>query len=273
VGWDEAIALVASELRAFKKSEVAAVGSAYATNEDNYLFQKFAGDVLGTKNIDFVRHVVEGDEDDILIRADKTPNSRGAEEVGVRPRENGMRLEGILKSIREGQIKALYVIEDDIAADPAVAKLLTKLEYLVVHSAVDNEMTKLADVTLPSATYAEKHGTFTNFQGKVQRVRPSVATLDRDRVLEGFASSRLDKFGTAFDRWARGVKHDARPSWRIIAGVASLMGAKYRYTTVEEVFNELASTVPAFKGMTYRKIGTRGMMLGSGHKVSVTAPA
>ena len=47
VGWDEAIARVASESKVFKKSEIAALGSAYATNEENSLFQKFASEVLG----------------------------------------------------------------------------------------------------------------------------------------------------------------------------------------------------------------------------------
>lgn len=261
VGWDEAIARVASELRTFKKSEIGAIGSAYATNEDNYLFQKFASEVLGTRHIGFLRHTRPGDEDAILLRADKTPNSRGAEEVGVRPRENGLSFEGIIKAIRDGQIKALYVIDDNIAAEPLTAQVLSRLEFLVVHSAVENETTKLADVVFPSATFAEKHGTFTNFKGRVQRIRPSVATLEQDRLLEGFASSRLDKFGTQFDRWARGPKYDARPTWRIVAGIASLMGAKYRYGTAEDVFNELASTLSSFKGLSYRKLSNQGAML------------
>ncbi len=271
VGWDEAIARVASELRTFKKSGIAAVGSAYATNEDNYLFQRFAAEVLGTKHVDFVRHLTPGDDDEILLRADKTPNARGAEEVGVRPRDGGMNMEGILKGIREGQIKALYVLEEDLAGDPVIASLLEKLEFLAVHSAVENATTRVADVVLPSSTFAEKHGTFTNFEGRVQRIRPSVATLERDRVLDGFATSRLDKFGTAFDRWGRAVKHDARPSWRIISGVASVMGAKFKYASVEEVFNEMASAIPAFKGITYRKLSTRGMTLATARKTSAPA--
>ena len=138
VGWDEAIARVASELKTFKKSEIAVIGSAYATNEDNYLLQKFAREVLGTKLIDFRRHVIEGDEDDILIRADKTPNSRGAAEVGVGRRDGGSGLDGICGQIREGQIKALYVLDDNIAADPAVASCSARLDFLVVHSAAEN---------------------------------------------------------------------------------------------------------------------------------------
>jgi len=270
VGWDEAIALVASELKAFKKSEIAAIGSAYATNEENYLFQKFASEVLGTKNIDFKRHVVSDDEDDILIRADKTPNSRGAMEVGVAPRDGGLNFSGMIDAINKGQIKAMYLLDDDIAVDPAVAKALSKLEFLVVNFSFENETTRLAEIVLPSSTYAEKQGTFTNFKGRVQRIRPSVATLEADRALDGFAMTRLDKFGTPFDRWGRGTKRDARPNWRIIASVANLMGSKYRYNTSEEVFKELAARVPAFRKMSYMKLGNRGTMLNAAREVPAT---
>jgi len=261
VGWDEAIARVASELRSFRKNEIAVIGSAHATNEDSYVLQKFARDVLGTKNIDCVRHSVDGDEDALLIRADKTPNSRGAAEVGLRPAEGGYGIDGILKAIREGQIKALYVVDENIALDRAAAQMLGKLEMLIVQSSQENETTRLADIVLPSSTFAEKNGTFVNFRGRVQRIRPSVATLEQDRSLDGFAMSRLDKFGSPYDRWAKGPKRDARPTWRIVAAIASAMGVKYRYQTAEEVFNEIASAIPVFAGMSYRRIGSRGLPL------------
>jgi len=126
---------------------------------------------------------------------------------------------------------------------------------------LEHETTRLADIVLPLSTFAEKNGTFTNFQGRVQRIRPSVATLEQDRSLDGFAMSRLDKFGSPYDRWAKGPKRDARSTWRIVTAIASAMGMKYKYQTAEDVFNEIASAVPAFAGMTYRKIGNRGMLL------------
>ena len=272
VGWDEAIARVASELKIFKKSEIAVIGSAYAANEDNYVLRKFALEVLGTKHLDFKTHVAAGDEDALLIRADKTPNSLGAASVGVRPGVNGFGFDGIIRAVAEGQLRALYVVDDNIAADPAVAQALGRLEFLVVHSTLENETTRLADVVLPSSSFAEKNGTYVNFQGRVQRIRLSVATLEQERALDGLAMSRLDKFGAANDRWARGTKRDARPTWRIVAGVASLMGARYRYVTAEEVFNEMASTIDVFKGMSYLKIGNRGLPLAA-KKASVATHA
>jgi len=268
VGWDEVNAHVASELKLFKKSEIAVIGSAMLTNEDNYAVMKFAREVVGTKHVAFVQHMVPSDQDAILIRADKTPNARGAEEIGI---QSGPAFEVILRGIREGQIKALLVCDENVAADPAVAQLLDRLEFLTVASPNDNETTHRADVVLPSSTFAEKNGTFTNFVGRVQRIRPSVATLEQDRALDGFAMSRLDKYGSQFDRWAKGAKRDARPTWRILTGIASTMGVKLRYNSAEEVFNDLASSVESFRGMTYRKLGNKGAILKSKKESPVPA--
>ena len=152
-------------------------------------------------------------------------------------------------------------MDDNIAADPRIVKLLEVLEYLVVLASGENETTFLADAVLPSSTFAEKNGTLVNFQGRVQRLRPAVATLEQDRSTDGYAQSRLDKFGTSFDRWARGVKRDARPSWRIVAGLASLMGVRLKYASAEDVFGEVASCLEPFKGMTYRRLGNKGLPL------------
>lgn len=260
VGWDEAIATAVSELKTFKKGEIAGIASPYATNEDNYVFVRLMRDVIGTKNIAMLDHITPGDEDDFLIRADKTPNSRGAREVGVGT-TGGLDLEGILNGIAQGTIKALYVLEDDIAADPRIAALLPNLDLLIVHSPLMNETVKLADVVFSCATYAEKHGTFTNFQGRVQRIRAAVATLEHDRALDGFAVSRWDRFAAPNDRWGRPVKKDARPSWRILTGVANALGAKFKYAAAEDVFRDMAEKLPAFKGLSYKTIDSLGQML------------
>ncbi|HMK39750.1 MAG TPA: 2Fe-2S iron-sulfur cluster-binding protein, partial [Bacteroidota bacterium] len=165
VGWDEAVARVASEFKAFRKGEIAVLGSASGTNEDNYALGKFAREVLQTRNIDFKRHSVPGLEDKLLISADRTPNTRGAQEVGLQPGEHGANAEGIIRGIKEGSIKALLLVDDNVASDPEVAQNLMRLECLVVLASVENESTRLADIVLPSSTYAEKNGTFTNLQG------------------------------------------------------------------------------------------------------------
>jgi len=273
VGWDEAVVRVASELRSFRKGEIAVLGSAFDTNEDNYALQRFAREVLQTRHLDFKRHNIPSEEDRLLISADRTPNTRGALEVGLKPGEHGANTEGIFRGIREGSIKALFLADENIAGDPDVAQSLLRLEFFVVLASVENETTRMADIVLPSSTYAEKNGTFTNLQGRVQRIRPSVATLEQDRALDGFAMSRLDKFGSSFDRWAKGPKRDARPPWRIIAGIALLMGGKFKYQTAEDVFGDIASHVDGFSSMSYRRLGNKGTLLKASRDMRVPQPA
>ncbi len=260
-GWDEAIAKAVSELRMFRKGEIAALGSGFATNEDNYLLQKFFRETIGARMVDLVEHVVDGDQDDLLIRADKTPNTTGARAVGVRPASAQESLASILKGIREGTIKALYVLEDDIAADPEVREALSNLELLIVHAHHRSTTTELADIVFAASTYAERHGTFVNFGGHVQRIRPAVATLEQDRALDGFSMSRWDKFASHNDRWGKGSRRDSRPSWRIIAALAAVYGVKYKYQTAEDVFREITERISAFKGLSYLALGSRGRRL------------
>jgi len=273
VGWDEAIAKVVSELKGCRKGEIAALGSAWATNEDNYVFQRFAREVLGTKHLDVREHLVEGDEDDLLIRSDKTPNSLGARLVGIHPGEGGLDLPGMIRAIREGTVKALYVLEDDIAQLPGLAAVLPNLQVLIVHSSLQNSTTELADIVLSASTYAEKNGTFTNFRGHIQRIRPAVSTLDQDRALDGFAMSRWDKFASHNDRWGKPNKRDARPTWRILAAVATAFGSKLKYTTSEDVFKEITEKIPALKGMSYQKLGSSGLPMQVPAHQSVPASA
>jgi predicted molibdopterin-dependent oxidoreductase YjgC len=73
--------------------------------------------------------------------------------------------------------------------------------------------------------------------------------------------SRWDKFTAQNDTWGKGIKRDARSSWRIISTIASAMGAKMKYAKVEEIFKEMADRLPAFKGLTYAKIGNSGALV------------
>ncbi len=259
--WDESIALLASELRAYKKNEIAGIGSAYATNEDNYVFAKFIKEIIGSKNIGYINHIKDGDEDNFLIRGDKSPNSLGAKLVGVHREDNEIGIEQIITGIKNGNIKVLYVLEDNIALIPKIAEAISNLEFLIVHSSLRNESTELADVVMSVSTYAENNGTMTNFQGRVQLIQPAVAILGQERTMQGFSATRWDKFAAPNDTWGKVIKRDVRPSWKIIAALATAMGTKIKYNSAEDVFKEIAEKVTAFKGLSYLKIGNQGAML------------
>ena len=262
VTWDEAIEKTVSELKSYNKNEIAFIGSAYSTVEDNYVLARFAKSVFDSSNIDFIRHEDVSFGDEILRRNDVTPNSLGAELVGVKPGKDGLNIEGIIKGIKEGRIKALYIIEDDIIeSKPELENVLAKLDLLIIHATNFNKTTSLADIVFPASTYAEKNGTLVNFQGMVQRLRPAVETEELDRAIDGMSMSRLDKFGTKYDRWAKKNRRDARATWKIISMISAAMGQKLKYNLAEEVFNDIAQSVDAFKKLDYDVIGELGAKL------------
>ncbi len=269
VTWDEAIDVAAKSLKEHKAGETAFIGSAFATCEDNFTLLKLAK-IMGVHNHHFASHIVSGNCDDILICEDKSPNSLGAELVGVKPASNGLSFDGILKGIKEGKIKSLYVIEDDIASVSSEWELaLKKLDLLIVHASNSNKTTEAADILFGASTFAEKHGTFVNVNGRVQRIRPAVSTLDGDRALDGMNMSRWDKFGTKFDRWMQGTKYDAKPSWKILSLISSHLGTKIKYEMAEDVFADMSHSLESFKGLDYDIIGELGVNIKSKIKVTV----
>ncbi len=253
--WAEAVNVAAVELKIYENTEIAFIGSPYASNEDNFALAKLAKSA-GIKNVLFLRHINPEFGDNILKQNDVTPNSLGAELAGVKPVSD---LNGIIKAINEGKIKILFIIDDDIIFfNPELENVLAKLETLIVCSTNFNKTTALADIVFPSASYAEKNGTMVNFQGMIQRLKPAVATEELDRSMEGMSQSRLDKFGTKFDKWAQGNKRDAKSAWKIITAISNSMGYKMKYNTVEDIFEELAKSNSVFRGMDYDDIGELG---------------
>lgn len=113
--WDEALSMVSSELHGYKSNEIAFIGSGRTTVEDNFMLAKVAAH-LHVTNIDFPRHIIPGSGDKILIMDEKSPNDRGALVAGVKPGKDGADLNGILKEIQNKKIKALLVVEEDLAA-------------------------------------------------------------------------------------------------------------------------------------------------------------
>jgi NADH-quinone oxidoreductase subunit G len=273
ISFDEAITEVVSRLKSFKADQIAVIGSPYATCEDNYLVAKFARTVLQTGNLDFIRHINPGFADDILKTEDLTPNSLGAELAGVQPSKTGLDIHGILKAIKEKKIKALYLIEDDVVdMFPEFENAIAGLDLLIVHSTNQNKSTALADIIFPASTFAEKNGTFVNINGVVQRIRPAVSAVEHDRALDGMSMSRLDKFGTQWDRWASGKKINALPSWKILTSISKSMGSKFKFNMAEEIFSEMANSIEVFKGLDYDEIGEHGAKIKSeiSNKVKVS---
>jgi NADH-quinone oxidoreductase subunit G len=257
-GWDEAIAKIVSELKNYTPDEIYGLASPYSSIEDNYVFNKFLTKVIKTSAIDFIPHLEEDKEDDLLSNSDRTPNMRGIIELGITPINVGSNLDEVIKLIKEHKIKLLYVMNDDIFSIPELAEAASYLDIIFTHATNINRTTEISTVVLPCSTFAEINGTFVNSKNRIQRVFPAVTTLERDRTQNFYKLSRWDTFGTQFDRWNRSNKRDCRPNWKILTKIANLYGTKWKYEIAEDVFNEIIHSVKCFQNLSYEDIGDKG---------------
>lgn len=172
-------------------------------------------------------------------------NLQGACDMGTIPNfgpgykpvsgEAGMTLPEMLDAAKAGSLKAMLIIGENPAKfEPKAGdtvEALRNLEFLAVIDIFMNETTQYADVILPAASFAEKDGTFTNTERKVQRVRKSI-----------------DSPGEA--------KAD---SW-IITELANRMGMGLPDASPAEIMTEIASEVPAYAGITYERLDEEGFL-------------
>ncbi len=133
-----------------------------------------------------------------------------------------------------GELKSLFVIgENPMVSDPDLnhaKKALDSLDFFVVQDIFETETTALADVVFPAVCFAEKDGTFTNSERRVQRVRKAVAAPS-------------------------GTKQD----WEILCEIASRMGYEMSYENSEKIFNEMAMVTPSYRGITWERIDKIGI--------------
>jgi NADH-quinone oxidoreductase subunit G len=240
---DEAVAGVAAALGRYAPGEIAIVASPRMANED-LMAVKRLGERLGVRHAAFrVPPRAEGDEDDFLIRADKNPNTRGAELIGL----DGDTA-GVLAAARSGSVKCLWIFSHDLldSAWPAAETraALERVETLIVSGSNASATSAQADWVLPSAAWVERDGTFTNFLGRVQRFRAAVEPAG-----------------------------DALADWDWIGRVLLALGADVRAARAEHWFQDLARSVDAFAGLTYQTIGDGGRMVaGAEPTVAPTPP-
>jgi len=214
MGFDDLLLRLARTIRRVVEVDgpeaVGCVASSRLTNEELFLVHRFFRDILGTPHLDFrVRPVQfqagDASEDGFLRRTDKTGNSLGARDLGLLPGSGGLDVAGMLAAAATGRLKALFVFEEDLVREyperpqaegpvrrPAPAReALRRLELLVASSILPNDTTGLAHVVLPALGFAEKKGSFTNFQGRIQKIHraltPHVASRSLPEVLRDLA--------------------------------------------------------------------------------------
>jgi formate dehydrogenase alpha subunit len=146
----------------------------------------------------------------------------------------GLKIPQMLHGLDEGEVKALYVVgENPVMSDPDsahVEKALARAELLIVQDIFPNETTELAHVVLPGASFAEKDGTYSNTERRVQRVRQAVEPVG-----------------------------ESRPDWWIIQEVSRRFGLAMDYPSPREIMDEIASVTPQYGGISYDRLEGEGL--------------
>ncbi len=130
----------------------------------------------------------------------------------------------------EGKLKAMYLVgENPVLSEPDAnhaVEALSRLDFLVVQDIFLTETAKLAHVVLPGVSFAEKDGTFTSTERRVQRVRKAVSPAG-----------------------------NARPDWQITCQIAAKIGAKgFDFQSPTEIMAEIASLTPSYGGISYERL-------------------
>ncbi len=146
----------------------------------------------------------------------------------------GLTLPEVINALETKAVRILYVFgENPAVSDPDtnhVKHALKECEFLVVQDIFLNETTQFADVVLPAASFAEKDGTFTNTERRVQRVRKAIKPIG-----------------------------EAKPDWMIFTELMKRLGYDKPYRTASAVFDEIASVTPSYAGMNYARLEGEGI--------------
>ena len=147
----------------------------------------------------------------------------------------GLALTELFEAVHAGKVKALYIMGENPvmteANTSAVEEAIPRLELLVVQDLFLTETAQLADVVFPAVSFAEKDGTFTNTERRVQRVRRAIDTV---------GNSRAD--------------------WEIICDIAKNTGAQgFDFKNPKEIMEEIRDVTPQYGGITYERIKGVGL--------------
>jgi formate dehydrogenase alpha subunit len=153
------------------------------------------------------------------------------------PAKVGLTVTEMMNAAHDGRVRALYIMgENPAMSDPDVTHVrasLDELEFLVVQDIFLNETTDFADVVLPAAAFAEKDGTFTNTERRVQRVRK------------------------VFD-----PPGEAHADWQIFIDLANRMGQNWHYESPAQIMDEIAEVTPIYGGIHYDRLEGDGLQWG-----------
>ncbi len=235
--WESTNTKAADALRNFQADQIAIIASGRMTNEELFMVRELAG-TLGTGQFSIVPR--EGENDGLLIAADRNPNTTGVKLVWDSENPSAP-LEGIREGVRNGSIKALLAFGEDLITDADFTpEDLAKLDFLLQTSLLANPTANHANLVLPGAAFAEKRGSMVNLSGRLQRL---------NRAIEPPVQAKDD--------------------WEILRDlISAISGKKPEIFLIEDLFKTIAASVPAFDGLTLSKIGHSGSVVtDTGYKI------
>jgi NADH-quinone oxidoreductase subunit G len=230
-------ALVAAYAGLKSAGPLAGILSGRNTNEEAWLFAKLMKRVSPDCALEVFYQERELTEvEKILVSPDRSPNFRGAREMGVA--SNGG-FASLMQKLVAGSFSGAYVVGEDLVTangDPEKARAaLEKLSFLVVQDTRMTETAKLAHILFPATNFGEKQGTYTNRRGRVQKLNDALIPPE-------------------------GALQDSDIFLRLLA----IAGEHASYASTAEIFAAAAQEIPSYKGLDYESIGDQGIELGSG---------
>ena len=159
------------------------------------------------------------------------------------PSTKGLVVTEMVESIGKSEgIQAMYITgENPLLSEPDLnhaEKMFAQLDFLVVQDIFLHETAQIADVVLPAVSYAEKDGTFTNSERRVQRIRKAINPIGQGRA-----------------DWEIISELGVRVSEKLGLGLE----AQFRYTNPEQIFAEMAGLTPIISGINYKRIQKSGI--------------
>jgi NADH-quinone oxidoreductase subunit G len=228
VEWNVAITHAAGQLKHFSGWEIAILASGRMTNEELWLTSQLAK-LLGADLIDLVPRT--GPSDDILLSADRNPNTNGARLLGLSTLP-GARLREIVEGITAGRVKALIALGEDPIDIGLSAAQVAALPAFIAMNILSSEATAAATVVLPSFGFAEKRGSMINGKGRVQRL---------NRAVRGPGQARDD--------------------WEILRDLIQAVSGRNGIYSIEDVFRQMSESIPALAGLSLSKISDLGVQV------------
>ncbi len=209
----QAISEIAAALQKIGVDEVLSIGNAQSSNENNFALRKFTEKIAPKAKLVYAKKEVEkATHDDFLIKADKNPNTRGVVHLGF-------------DELHEVKAPEVVIILGELSEKQRQKVFAEEPELVIVLATHMNSTTEETDYVLPVTMFAEEEGSFTNFQGRVQKFEKALAP-----------------------------RSQMQPAWKWLNELSKKLGDDLKISSPEQLLKE------GF-GLSYSELGETGKVL------------